>query len=87
VGRVIDGVVGLGLEEKVPGLARRHRHQPAREGGDGRILEDHHIRKKKADRADEVQRLVNAAVMVVAMIVPTLGPQSCKKAVHRHPPL
>ena len=38
--------------------------------------------KDEAACADEVQRLVDAAVMVVSMVVPTLNPESFEIGVH-----
>jgi hypothetical protein len=66
----------------MPGLPRRHRHQPAGERRYGRILEDHHVGKQKADGTDEVKRLIDTTVVVVAMIVPALRPQSGQKTCH-----
>jgi hypothetical protein len=39
VGRLVDVVIALGLEEEVTGLAAHHGHQPAEHRGDGRALE------------------------------------------------
>ena len=75
-------VVALGLEEEVAGLAADHGHQPADQRGLRRIREHHHIGDDEADRAQEMQGLIDAAVMVVAMIVPSLSPQFRQKALH-----
>jgi len=81
-----DGsLVAFMCPEKVPGLPRGHGNEPAGERRDRRVLEDHHIGKQKADRADEVQRLIDSAVVVVAMIVPALRTQSLAKIFHRSP--
>ncbi|MGY4266828.1 hypothetical protein ACVJF2_005398 [Bradyrhizobium sp. USDA 4519] len=57
------------------GLARGHRDQPADQRRHDRIEEQHHIGEQEAQRADEVQALVDPAVMVEAMVIPTLGTQ------------
>src|SRR5882757_6804694 len=75
MGRVIDVVVTLGLEEEMAGLARRHRDQPAEQRRHHRIDEYHHVGDQKTGSADEVQALVDAAVVIVAMVVPALGSQ------------
>ncbi|HXQ84210.1 MAG TPA: hypothetical protein VN769_09105, partial [Xanthobacteraceae bacterium] len=46
---------------------------------------NHHIGKQKTQRADEVKRLIDPAVMIVAMIVPALDPQSLEKTAHLSP--
>ena len=75
VGRVVDVVVALRLEEEVTGLARGHRDQPADQRRHRRIDEQHHIGEQEARRADEVQRLVDPAVVIITMVIPTLGTQ------------
>ena len=75
VGRLVDVVVALRLEEEMTGLPRGHRDQPADQRGSHRIDEQQHIGDQEAERADEVQALVDAAVMIVAMVVPALGSQ------------
>ncbi|MGY3469508.1 hypothetical protein ACVW0I_006379 [Bradyrhizobium sp. LM6.11] len=63
------------LEEEVTSLARGHRHQPADQRGDHGVDEQPDIGEQKAQRADEVQALIDAAVVIVAMVVPALDPQ------------
>src|SRR5262249_45444863 len=63
-------------------LPAGHRHQPTDQGGHGRILEHHGIGGEEAYRAHQMERLVHPAVMIVAMVVPTLHSQSFEKAVH-----
>ncbi|MHC2594237.1 hypothetical protein ACVIG9_008293 [Bradyrhizobium ottawaense] len=75
VGGLVDVVVAVRLEEEVTGLARGHRDQPADQCGDDRVDEQPDIGEEKAQRADEVQALVDAAVVIVAMVVPALDPQ------------
>jgi hypothetical protein len=57
------------------GLAARHRDQPAYQRRNHGIDEQHHIGEHEADRADEVQALVDPAVVIVAMVIPALGSQ------------
>src|SRR6202451_2224056 len=85
VAGLVDRVVVLRLEEKMPGLPRGHGNEPAGKRGDRRVLENHHIREQKADRTDEVQRLIDPAVMIVAMVVPALRSQCFAKIVHWSP--
>src|SRR6202035_2587121 len=63
------------LEEEMPGLTRGHGDQPADQRGGHRIEEHQEIADHKADGADEVQALVDPAVMIIAMIVPALDAQ------------
>src|SRR5262249_58596436 len=86
VGGLIHLVIVFRLEEEVTHLARGHRHEPADQGRDRRILEHHRIGRQKAYSAYEVQRLVNAAVMVEAVSVPTLHSQGLEKALHGSSP-
>jgi len=78
----IDFIVALGLEEEVPGLPADHRHQPAYFGRDGWISEDGAIRCDEAQCAEQVQRLVDPTVVVVAVVIPTLDPQGAEETVH-----
>jgi hypothetical protein len=55
----------------MPGLARHHADEPADDPGRGRINEQQGISHEKAESADQVQCLVDPALMVVAVIVPT----------------
>ena len=82
VGRVVYLVVALGLEEEVSGLPADHGHQPANQRRSRGILEDQAVGGKKAERAQEVEGLINAAVMIVAVIVPPLDSQSFEKTLH-----
>jgi hypothetical protein len=82
VGGLIDLVVGLRLKEEVPCLTGGHRHQPGEQGSGNRIYQQQRIGTDKAECADKVQRLVDAAVMVVAVVIPPLDAQCLKKVVH-----
>src|ERR1700749_4781622 len=78
----IDRVVALGLEKEMTGLAADHRYQPAdqrgfhpiEKHGDGSDYED--------DRTKKVQGLIDAAVVVITMIVPALSFEFRQKTLH-----
>ena len=82
VGGVIDLVVTLGFEKEMPALAAHHRDQPADQRGRGGVGEQQYVGGQEGERAHQVQRLVDAAVVIVAMVVPTLGVQRLQEAVH-----
>src|ERR1700722_8037651 len=82
MGGVVDLVVTLGLEEEVPGLPADHRQQPANQRRGRWIFEDQTVRGKKAKRAQQVERLINATVMIVTVVVPPLDSQSFEKTSH-----
>jgi hypothetical protein len=84
VRRLVHLVVALGLEEEVTDLARHHRDGPAEDDRDGGPGEEQHVGGEKAAGAEEVQGLVHAAVMVVAMVVPALLLQGIEKSSHPH---
>jgi len=79
---LVDLVEALGLEEEVPGLAADHRHRPGQQGGPGRVHRQQPVGHQKADGAEQVQALVDAAVVVVAVVVPALDPQLFKESIH-----
>jgi hypothetical protein len=79
VRRLVDVVVALRLEEEVSRLARRHGDEPAEQRRDDRLEEQQRVGAEEARGADEVQRLVDPAVVVVAMVVPALGSQFLQK--------
>jgi len=72
LGGLVHFVETFGLEKEVAGLTADHGYQPANEGGGSRVLEDEGICGQKADRTQQVEGLVNTAVVVVAVIVPPL---------------
>ncbi len=82
VGRLVDLVVAARLEEQVADLAGRHGGQPADQRGHRRIGERHDVGAQEARRAHEVERLVDLAVMVVAMVVPALHFQFVQETAH-----
>jgi len=71
--RVVDVVIALGFEEEVARLAADHGDEPADQGGHHGILEHHHISDDETQRAQKMQGLIDPAVVVKTMIVPTLG--------------
>jgi hypothetical protein len=86
MGRVVDVIVTPGLEEKVARLPGGHRNQPADQSGGNRIDEQQSIGDQKAGGADEVQALVDPAVMVVAMVIPALRAQLLAKVLYHFVP-
>jgi len=85
VRRLVHLVIALRLEEEMPGLPARHGEQPAHQRRCRRPGEYQHVGAEEASRADEVQRLIDPAVVVVAMIVPPLHLESVAEAVHHDP--
>src|SRR5262249_2294771 len=77
-------VIALWLEEEMAGLPRHHINQPANKRAHGRVLEHHDIGNKEAEGAHKMERLVDPAVMVIAVVIPTLHSQSLQKAAHAH---
>jgi hypothetical protein len=79
---LVDVVVAARLEEEVAGLARGHREAPRQQRGAGRVDEQQPVGRQEAQRTDEVQALVDAAVVVVAVIVPALAAQLLQQFIH-----
>ncbi|EEF23299.1 conserved hypothetical protein [Ricinus communis] len=75
-------VVALGLEEEVTRLAAGHRHAPGQQRGPGGIDQQQAVGDHEAAGAQQVQRLVDAAMVVVAVVVPALFVQECQKVFH-----
>ncbi len=86
VGRLVDLVIALGLEEEMTGLPGRHRNQPADQRRQRRVREHQRIGDEEADRADQVQGLVDPAVVIITMIVPSLQFEGLEEAFHQSPP-
>jgi len=83
MGRLVDMVVAFRLEEEMPALAAHHRDQPGdHRGGHQVIGEQSEVGSDEAERAHQVQRLIDTTVMVVPMVVPTLGPQCLQETLH-----
>jgi hypothetical protein len=72
VADLVDLVEAARLEEEVARLARDHRHAPADDRGSGGVDEQQRVGDQEADRADQVQALVDAALVVEAMVVVAL---------------
>ena len=82
VGGLVDVVVATRLEEEVPGLAAGHRHAPGQDRGQRRVCEQQPVGDEEADGAEQVQALVDAAVVVVAVVVPALGRECLQETLH-----
>jgi hypothetical protein len=82
---LVDLVIALGLEEEMFNLPGHHRGKPASHGSRDRVREHQSIGAQEADRAEQVQGLVDPAVMIIAMIIPSLRSENLKKPLH-HPP-
>src|SRR5215470_2266891 len=82
VRRLVNLVVSLGLEEEVADLAAQHGYQPTDQGGCDRIREKKHVAREEAQRAYQVQRLIDSAVMIVPVVVPTLNTKSRQHILH-----
>jgi len=83
VGSAVDLIITLGLEEKMPGLAADHGHQPADQRGFHRVYEHGHVGNDETDRTQEMQGLIDAAVVIETMIIPSLGLEFRPEAAHR----
>lgn len=84
---LVGVVVPPRLEEEVATLTGAHADEPCDQRRHRRIVEQHPVGNEKADRAHEVQRLVDAAVVIETVIVPPLLTQCLHKAGHcRSPP-
>jgi hypothetical protein len=82
VGRAIDRVVAFGFEKEVPGLAADHGYQPTDQRRFHRIEKHRDIGNDEADCTQKVQGLIDAAVVIVTMIVPALGLKFRQKTLH-----
>src|SRR5262245_25981045 len=82
VSRLVNLVVVFRLKEEVPDLPAGHRHDPSDQSGHRRIPEHHRVRTEKADSAQQVKRLIDPAVVIEAVVVPTLHSKGLEKALH-----
>ena len=82
VGGLVDFVVAFGFEEEVAGLAGHHGDEPADECGGCRVLEDQSISEQETKCAQQMERLVDAAVVIVTMVVISLESKSLEKTSH-----
>jgi len=82
VGGVVHLVVALRLEEEVTRLPARHGHEPGQQRGGHRVGEHQEVGTDETRRAEQVQRLVYAAVVIVAVVIPTLGMERLPETLH-----
>jgi hypothetical protein len=82
MGGLVHVVVAFWLEKEVAGLAGGHADQPGDEGRHRRIEQDEAVGNEKAERAQQMQALIDAAVMIVAMVVPTLRREFLQEGLH-----
>src|ERR1700750_1159029 len=87
VGGVVYRIVTLWCKEEMANLGAGHRHRPSDQGRDRRVPEQQEPHENEAGRAQKMKRLVNQAVVIVAVIVPTLNFQRLHKATHLSIPL
>lgn len=73
VRRVVDMVVALRLEKKVAGLTTRHRDEPSDFRRHRRIDERYRVGRKETQRTQQMQGLVDPAVMIEAVIIKALN--------------
>ena len=85
VGGFVDVVIAQRLKEKVTGLSGGHGDHPGQQRGHGRIDPQHAVSHHKSHGTEQVQGLVDAAVVVVTVIVPTLNFQSFQEIFHKNP--
>jgi len=85
VAHLVDVVEAAGLEEEVAALPRHHRDAPADDGCECRVHEEQRVGDEEADRADEVQRLVDAALVIEAVVVPPLLREFAHEGLHGQP--
>jgi hypothetical protein len=82
MGDFIHFVKSFGFEEKVTHLTGCHGNQPGDQGGHHRVNEQIHIGHQKRNGADQMQGLIDAAVMVKTMVIPALGFEDLQQLVH-----
>jgi hypothetical protein len=64
------------------GLSGSHCYQPSHKGRRDGVNEQKYVRNQKRHRADEVKTLIDPAVVIVAMIIPSLYAQRLQKLFH-----
>src|SRR5262249_18992327 len=82
VRRLVHLIVIAGLEKEMTDLPAGHGDKPAHQGSQRGVLEDHHVGKQEAQRTQQMERLIDPAMMIIAVIVPTLHSQRLQKPVH-----
>ena len=85
VGRLVHVVVAARLEEEVARLTRGHRDAPGNDRRQRGIDEQQAVGDDEADRADQMQALVDPAVVVVAVVVPALRLEKFEEVLHGAP--
>jgi hypothetical protein len=85
VGGLVDFVIPFWLEEEMSSLAACHRDTPGQQGRVGGVNEQQPVRGYKAKGTQEVQALVDPAMVVIAMIVPTQDFERLEKLFHGGP--
>lgn len=81
VRHLVARIVARRLEHVVAGLPRDHADAPADQHARHRVKEHQDIGDEETDRADEMQALVDPALMVEPMIIPALAPEFLHDAV------
>ena len=82
MGGLVHFVKAFGFEEKVANLASGHRNQPCNQGRHHGIDEQVNIGHQKGNGTDQMQGLVDAAVVVIAVVVPALRLKGLQKLTH-----
>ena len=82
MGGLVHMIVTMGLKKEMPRLSCGHGKGPSHDCGPDWIDEQHHIRTQKGQGADEMQRLVDSAVVIEAMVIPTLFAKSFEELFH-----
>jgi hypothetical protein len=68
-------VIAQGFKKEVARLTRSHRNQPSQQGSPSRIHKQQSVGNQKAQRTEQMQGLIDAAVVVVAVVIPALNAQ------------
>jgi len=82
VSRLIDLVVAFGLKEEMTRLPAGHRDAPGQQRCVGGVHEQKGIGRDKAQCAEQMQALIDSAMMVIAVIVPAKNGERFKKLFH-----
>jgi hypothetical protein len=84
VGGVVDAVIAVRFEEEMTGLPGQH-CQPSDQAGPRRILEQQRIAEQEDDGADQMERLIDGALMIVPIVVEALRAQRVGEVAHANP--
>ena len=85
VGGLVDLVIPFWLEKEMSSLAACHRDTPGQQGRVGGVNEQQPVGGYKAKGTQEVQTLVDPAMVVVTMIVPAQDFERLEKLFHVGP--